>query len=157
MAKHYTHPKHVPHPDEVEEAKERINKTRKQATVEIKFGTHWRKCIATEIKEFPNRIKPELSILFFKPEVIIATPGMHSLNCWVAITLKGAKEGRCTVMKDVGDDPRLSLSRGVIHEFRYPYEETKHFFQQRFAKAAGMRYRSHKLVKPDEYEYTKNP
>lgn len=147
-----------PSPAEIEEAVGRIKDSKQRTTVEIQMGKHWRAVRVTQLRSLPNKIKPELTILFFKPTLLVSTPGMTTLDAWVALTLEGASNNRCTLISDVNmDNPREALHRGRDVGFRYPNPKAKSYMQQQFARAMGMRYRNKKLVKPDEYEYTRKP
>ena len=135
-----------PTPEEMEASLARMRR-HQSITFEIELDS-WYTVWLTEKVPMLNRIKPELSVIYFKPMLLIATPMMPEFPGRIAVTGAGVANKRCTWITDYGH-------RTV--GFRYCNEDSLKWINLQFARAGGMKFRHRGLVKPDQVIYTPEP
>jgi hypothetical protein len=139
----------VPSPAQVEAAVNRINKAA-SITFELELDS-WRTVILAEAKPLYNRVRPDLTIIFFKPVLLVVTPYMQEIYGWLAVSL-GSLIGRGTATLM----PTIGASTGRRVGFKPSNEDAEAWLRLQFARAMGARFRSHSMVKPDAITYTKD-
>lgn len=137
----------VPHPDQVAAAVARVNKTNN-----ITFDVNLKGAIRTvwlySGTPMPNRVQPLLTVIFYKMEPVVATPYMPQIYGHLAVTNASLNTNLATW---VGD----GWERQVY--FRPCNPDSEAWLRVQLARAAGMRFRRHGLVKPDQIIYTREP
>lgn len=136
----------VPHPDAVAAAKRRLASVQ-QLVFELELGS-WRSVWLTEGHPVPNAYIPALSVILYKPVLLVATPYMPTLDFYVGVTKDSLRTKRCSILHADG-------KHGGAVGFRCANDEAEAWLTQKLAQAAGMRFREHNSVKPDELVYTK--
>jgi len=136
----------VPSPDEMEAALERVQKTA-SITFELDING-WRIVYLTSAVPMPNTIIPALTVVYFKPVLAVATPYMPEIPGWLSVTLSSLATGRATLLVD---------ERAITVGFRATCQAAEDWLKLELARAAGMKFREHSILKPDEVIYTKTP
>ena len=148
MSDEYRRQHEVPHPAAVEAAVNRINRIA-SVTFELELGT-WRTIILTEAKPMYNRVRPDLTIIFYKPVLLVVTPYMPEVPGWLAVSLGSlVGNGTATLM------PTLDAAMGRRVGFKPSNQNAEDWLRLQFARASGMKFRSHGLVDPSKRVYTK--
>jgi len=136
----------VPSPDEMEAAIERVQKTA-SITFELDING-WRTIFLTSAVPMPNERIPALTVVYFKPVLAVATPYMPDIPGWLAVTVLSLATGRATLL--IGE-------RAITVGFKATCQAAEDWLKLELARAAGMRFREHSILKPDEVIYTKTP
>lgn len=92
--------------------------------------------------------KPELTIIFFKPTLLVATPIMPEFPGHIALTGKGIQNHTCTWITTEGE-------RNI--GFRYTNDDALKWLNLQFARSNKMRFREHDTLDKDKVVYTRNP
>ena len=150
--------KEVPSPEEMKAALERVRKAQ-AISFEVEMHDIWRAVILTNGVPLPNRYKPELVIVFFKPELLVVTPVMSVIDGWLAVTLCSLSTHRATLLSAGADDVESLLRRSAIGRavgFRPTNDESADWLRLMLARASGMRYREHSILDPEKIIYTRD-
>ena len=137
----------VPRPEAIAAAKARLAAVN-NLVFELELGS-WRSVWLTEAKPFPVSGNQRLTVIMFKPVLLVTTPYLHDLDFWVAISQGSLDNKYCSMLHpDVRHD-------GARLGFRCANDEAEKWLRLKLAQAAGMRFREHNSVKSDELVYTK--
>jgi len=151
--------KEVPSPEEMDAVLKRIRKTA-SITFEVELGS-WRAVYLTEPIPMPNKHKPELSIIFFKPVLVISTPFMPELRGYVACTLESLYTKRGTYMEGAEGVEIHQLTAGMRHGrtvgFRPANSDSADWYRLCFARCMGYQFREHDSLDPTKVVYTARP
>jgi hypothetical protein len=138
-------PKDNPSPLEVAVAVQRV-KQHMETTFELDLNG-WRMVYLVEAQAMPSWIKPETSMIFYTPELVVPTPYMPTIGGRLAVTLESLRTGRATIIY-----PSYNSTVG----FRASNEKSADWLRLQLAKCAGMRYRRHRWDDPTKIVFTKD-
>jgi len=142
----------VPHPRAVAEAVARVRKTT-ETTFEIDIQG-WRTVWLTELVPFRNPVRPELSLLFAKPVLVVATPYLPSLDGRLALSIFSLQTSRASYWPGTAESLTILLQRTPkTVGFRACNKHSENWLRLRLAQAAKMRFRRHGLVDPTKIVY----
>ena len=153
--------KEVPSPEEMDAALERVRKAT-SITFEVYLGGSWRTVWFTEARPLPNQVKPDLTILFFKPVLVISTAYLPSIEGYLAVSLHSLVTEKVTLLPLPKEELSLeALLSGIRYGrtlgFRPANEESRDWLRLCFARAMGMKFREHSFLDPSKIVYTARP
>jgi hypothetical protein len=137
--------KKVPSPEEVAAAVQRV-----QNAASITFDLDlrgWRTVFLVGGRgEYAER-NPQMSVMFWRPVPVVATPYMPSIDATLVATLSCLDTHKATLLFDAGGVATVG--------FRPCNDQSEQWFRLQFARLMRMRFREHGLVKPDAIFYRK--
>lgn len=136
---------HIPSPEEIAAANQRLMDYA-NTTFEVDING-WRMVWLRHPQIFLNRVKPELTVIHYQPEVVVATPYMPGIDGWLAISVLSIPNAKCTWL--------LPNGKPITVGFRCCNIRSEAWLREKLALAAGMRFRSHGMVDKDKIIYTK--
>jgi hypothetical protein len=137
---------YVPSPEEIKNAKDRL-----RTTANITFWIDvkgWRLIQLLQPKIMPNVHKPELVVIYYKPDIVIQTPYMATIDGNIAVSKLSLDKGVVTWMNS---------GRDVNVGFRPANPQSEDWLRLKLALAGGMKFRSHGFVDKDKIIYTQTP
>ena len=108
----------------------------------------WRMVWLRHPQIFYNRVAPELTIIHYRPEIVVATPYMPNIDGWLAISVFSIPNARCTWL--------LPGGASVTVAFRCCNTRSEAWLREKLALASGMRFRSHGFVDKEKIVYTRD-
>ena len=132
-----------PSPEEVAVANQRM-----EATMSITFELDingWRTVWFQQAQPAPNRIKPELSIIYYKPVLVIPTAMMPDIDGYVAVSVSSFNTHLVTWLRE-----------GAVKAipFRPCNARSEAWLRQKLALASGYRFREHGFLDKEKIIYT---
>lgn len=135
-----------PSPEELERAIARVER-HASLVFELALPT-WTMVRLTSAKPMPVVQKPELTVIYFKPILLVSTPVMPEFVGNIALTGKGIENKTCTWITEQGE-------RSI--GFRTTNEDGLKWLNLQFARANRMRFREHGIVDPRKVTYRRTP
>jgi len=107
-----------------------------------------------------NKIRPDMNMLAFRLEPLVLTPYLSEIGGVFYATRLGVQKGVVSWVPDgsmahLSDAASLGRSQKVY--FSATTDQAQLWLERRFARLVGARYRSHKMLHVDQYEYTREP
>ena len=136
---------YIPSPEEVAAANKRLADYA-NTTFEVNING-WRMVWLRHPQVFYNRLKPELTVIHYQPEIVVATPYMPSIDGWVALSVLSIPNQKCTWV--------MANGRNATIGFRCCNTRSEAWLREKLALASGMRFRSHGFVDKSKIIYTR--
>jgi len=135
-----------PTPDEMEASLARMERFN-SLVFELALPT-WTMVRLTQVNAIPVADRPELTVIYFKPILLVSTPMMPEFPGHIALSGKGIQNHTCTWITEDGE-------RNI--GFRCTNEDGLKWLNLKFARANKMRFREHDTLDKDKVVYTRNP
>ena len=108
-----------------------------------------------------NKQRPDLSMLMFVLEPLVLTPYLPEIRGVFYATALSLQKGIISWVPHESmahlTGRRLRKGESKQVRFRSTTPQAELSLQRKFAKLTGMRYRSKRLIRQDQYEYTREP